>query len=162
MKSFRVFRRYPNGYVSYLKQKAVNKYRKLFRRPTGERQYLQRKKVYAIAKRLNFASAFNYPGNSNRTRSLSLRSFAKQTSGLRKSNYFIDQFRGALQDMYHSDRRKNLPWNSDLDVLTLQARNILRKEEEERARPVFDYFNRQFENETEPNASLKAAKEEGN
>lgn len=130
------------GFVDYRKRKSLAKYRRLpfFNRATGEKEYRARKLAHKIFRRDQFNKFFNYPTNNNRTRSLSKRSFARQTADLKQSQYFIDQYRGGLQDN-HRLKRTRIPWSSDLDILSYQARNILNKEAAEKTQPIRDFFD---------------------
>lgn len=153
---FKMFKAYPGGYQHSLLRRTLAKYRGLgiFNRKTGEKEIKNRRKAYRISNKMTFDPIYNYPTNNKRTRSLSLRPFTKQVSDLRKSTYFIDQFRGAVQNMYGpSVPRAKLHWNSDIDTLALQARNILRKEEQELARPITEFYDRQGQRRPEPTAT---------
>lgn len=138
-KKFTMYKAYPSGYQSGRLRRTLAKYRGLgiFNRRTGEREIRERRNVYRMANKMAFDPIYGYPTNNSKTRSLSLRQFAKQVSDLRKSHYFIDQYRGAVQNMYGSRVPKaRVKWHSDIDTLALQARNVLAKEEQELARPV--------------------------
>lgn len=141
-----MYKAYPgNGYQHLGMKRTLAKYRGLgiFNRSSGERQIRNRRRAYRMSNKLTFDPIYGYPGNNRRTLSLSLRPFTKQVSDLRKSHYFIDQFRGAVQNMYGSNYPKaKVSWNSDVDTLARQARNILNKEEAELAKPVTDFFTR--------------------
>lgn len=155
---FRIHRAYPNGYQTYRMRRTLAKYRGLgiFNRRTGEKEIRDRRRAYQISNKMTFDPVYGYPTNNRRTLSLSLRPFTKQVSDLRKSHYFIDQFRGAIKNMYGSNLPKTkLNWASDIDTLALQARNILRKEEEELARPVTEYFDRQGKPQEEKKPVVK-------
>lgn len=148
-KRFRLYRVF-NGTTRRMRR-TLAKYRGLgiFNRKTGEREIRNRRRAYSIANKMTFDPIYGYPTNNRRTLSLSLRPFTKQVSDLRKSHYFIDQFRGAVQNMYGTPVPKpKLRWHSDIDTLAIQARNILRKEEEELAKPVTEYFDRNKNEET--------------
>lgn len=140
--------------------KSLSKYRRLpaFNRDTGERERRDRRNVKNWARKDAFNRAFNYPTNNNRTRSLSKRSFAKQTRDLKTSQYFIDQYRGGLQDNYRL-QRTTLPWSPDLDLLSYQARNLLNKEEQERAKPIRTFFD-DLVNNRNPTVQNDAVKRE--
>lgn len=140
-----LFRAYVAGFQTKRMRRTLAKYRGLgiFNRRTGEKQLRDRRRAYAVSNKMTFDGVYGYPTNNSKTKSISLRPFTKQVSDLRKSTYFIDQFRGAVQNMYASSvPRAKLHWNSDIDTLALQARNILRKEEAEMAKPVMEYFDR--------------------
>lgn len=112
-----------------------------FNRPTGTREIGRRKKLLKWVYDNDLRSRnFNYPTDSARTRSLSLREFGKQTSDLKNSQYYIDQYRGGLQDTQRRARAK-LPWSSDLDILNYQTRRILNQEEQEKAEPIRKFFD---------------------
>lgn len=142
-RKFKMFKAYPgNGYQHMRMRRTLEKLRGLgiFNRRTGERELSARRKAYGIANSIAFNRSYNYPTNNRRTLSLSKRSFTDQVSQLCGSKYFIDQYRGAVKNMYGTVRKVRNNWHSDIDTLALQARNILRKEEEERARPITEYF----------------------
>lgn len=141
----KIYKAYPGGYQHLNLRRTLAKYRGLgiFNRKTGEKEIRDRRRAYGISNKMAFDPIYGYPTNNRRTLSLSLRPFTKQVQDLRKSTYFIDQFRGAIKNMYGSAVPKaKLNWSSDIDTLALQARNILRKEEEDIARPVTDYYDR--------------------
>lgn len=143
------------SYVNVLKKRTLNKYRRLpiFNRKTGERERAQRRIAERIFRKEQINPAFSYPGDNNRTRSISQRSFAKQTAGLKSSSYFINQYRGGMQDNTGGISAK-LPWASpSTDILAYQARKVLGQEEQERI-PSTDFFdqvvNRRTRNEEAP------------
>jgi hypothetical protein len=139
--------------VNVLKKKSLNKYRRLpiFNRNTGEKEYRDRRIAKNIFRKDQFSPAFSYPSNNNRTRSISRRSFAKQTADLKSSSWFINQFRGGLQDNYGGVSAK-VPWASpSTDILAYQARKVLSQEEQERLKPATDFFDSVVNNRTRQN-----------
>lgn len=129
------------GFVNKNVAKRLKALRKLpiYNRNTGGEEIKNRRKGIRQYSKNVSSIAYNYPTNSGRTLSLSRKSFTNQTKNLKGSQYFIDQFRGTLQDNYNLNRSRK-KYYLNRDILSRQAKIIREKEENEKLEPLQQYF----------------------
>ncbi len=112
----------------------------IFNRDTGSKEIAERKKSLRIYNDIVKSKGYTYPSDNRRTLSLSRKSFTNQTKNLKGSQYFIDQFRGTMQDNYNLNRSRK-KYYVNRDILENQAKIIRDKEEQEKLEPLQQYFN---------------------